>query len=270
MKKDGVSFWARLNATAVQGADGAAVCRVVLSDITERKLQEDEHELTAHLIVLVNTPGDFRECLSRLTASLQGWSECEAVGIRLRDGEDYSYYETCGFPSGFVHEESRLCVRGRAGNILRDTTGRPIIECMCGNILCGRFDPDKPFFTAHGSFWTNSTTALMIGTSELDQQARRRNRCNVAGYESVALIPLRTGDQVFGLLQFNDHRPNRFNPVRIAQFERMADSLAIALSRRQATEELGQREAERRAVLDATADGILAIDNHGKVISANR
>ena len=270
IKKDGASFWARLTATVVQDPDGTSVCRVVLSDITERKLQENEYELTAHLIVLVNTPGDFRERLSSLTSSLQGWSECEAVGIRLRDGDDYPYYETRGFPSGFVQAESHLCARGRKGQILCDTTGRPILECMCGNILCGRFDPDKPFFTARGSFWTNSTTALLANTSELDQQARRRNRCNIEGYESVALIPLRTGGQVFGLLQFNDHRLNRFTPVRIAQFERMADSLAIALSRRQATEELRQREVELRAVLDATADGILAIDNCGKVISANR
>ena len=38
-----------------------------------------------------------------------------------------------------------------------DGVGNPILECMCGNVICRRFDPSKPFFTDYGSFWTNST-----------------------------------------------------------------------------------------------------------------
>jgi diguanylate cyclase (GGDEF)-like protein/PAS domain S-box-containing protein len=38
----GDPFWARLEATAAQEADGGPMCRVVLSDITERKRAEDE------------------------------------------------------------------------------------------------------------------------------------------------------------------------------------------------------------------------------------
>ncbi len=44
VKPDGARFWAHLAATAVQAEDGALVCRVVLSDITERKRAEAEHE----------------------------------------------------------------------------------------------------------------------------------------------------------------------------------------------------------------------------------
>ena len=42
--------------------------------------------------------------------------------------------------------------------------------------------------------------------SEEERQTRTRNRCNSEGYESVALIPLKSGDDVIGLLQLNDHR----------------------------------------------------------------
>jgi hypothetical protein len=31
---------------------------------------------------------------------------------------------------------------------MRDLDGNPVLECMCGNVLCGRFDPALPFFTA--------------------------------------------------------------------------------------------------------------------------
>ena len=270
MKTDGAVFWVHLATVREQDSGGAPMCRIALSDITERKFLEDERELTARLITFINTPGDFHKRMSDLTASLQDWSGCEAVGIRLRDGDDYPYYETRGFLPGFVKAEKYLCAYGPDGQILRDGTDNPVLECMCGNILCGRFDPVKPFFTAHGSFWSNSTTALLAGTTEADRQARTRNRCNGMGYESVALIPLRSGDQVFGLIQFNDLRPNRFTPNLIDHFERMADSLAIALSRRQAEDALRESEERFRNLFQYHSAVKLIIDpDTGDIIDAN-
>jgi PAS domain S-box-containing protein len=257
VKMDGTAFWAHIAATVAQDADGTHVCRIVLSDITARKIREDARELRARLFVLLTTPGDFRERILALTASLQSWSGCEAVGIRLRAGDDYPYYETRGFPPAFVQAENQLCAYGPDGKILRDGADNPVLECMCGNILCGRFDPAKPFFTAHGSFWSNNTTALLASTTVADCLALTRNRCNGEGYESVALIPLRAGHQIFGLLQFNDHRPDRFTPGLVAHFERMADSLAIALSRRQAEEALRESEERHRRIIESSSDGFL-------------
>ena len=256
VKNDGTTFWAHLSCSTARDADSSPLFHIVISDITKRKFQEDERDLTARLIVLINTPGDFRKRMSELTVSLQGWSGCEAVGIRLQEGDDFPYFETRGFPPSFVEAEKHLCAYGPDGKILRDGKGSPILECMCGNILCGRFDAAKPFFTAHGSFWSNNTTALLASTTAADRQARTRNRCNGMGYESVALIPLRTGDQVYGLLQFNDHRPNRFSPVLIEHFERMADSLAVTLSRRQAEDALRASEERFRAVASSIPGAI--------------
>ncbi len=244
VKTDGTIFWAHLETSVSKDADGSIISHVVLSDITELKFQEDERELKAILVLSFDKPDYFPERMATLTASLQRWSGCEAVGIRLRDGADYPYYETRGFPPAFVHEENHLCAFDRDGELLRDRAGNPVLECMCGNILSGRFDPNKPFFTTHGSFWSNNTSSLLVTTTETDRQARTRNRCNSEGYESVALIPLRNNHQVFGLLQFNDHRPGRFTPVLIAHLERMADNLAIALSRMQAAEALQKMHDE--------------------------
>ena len=44
LRKDGVPFWARVEAVPAQGADGASVCRAVVSDITERKRAERAEE----------------------------------------------------------------------------------------------------------------------------------------------------------------------------------------------------------------------------------
>ena len=234
--------WLLTSKVPWRNIDGEIVGLVGIGhDITDRKQAEEAYELTARLIVMINTPGDFHELMSNLTTLLQSWSGCEAVGIRLREGDDFPYYETRGFPSEFVQLEKYLCAYDPDGNILRDGTGNPVLECMCGNILSGRFDPTKPFFTPHGSFWSNNTTNLLARTTDADRQARTRNRCNGEGYESVALIPLRSGQHVFGLLQFNDTRTDRFTPGLITHFEILAESLAIALLNRQA------QEAQRRS-----------------------
>ena len=270
VKKNGAIFWVHLDFIFALNVEGAPVLRVSLSDITERRSQDDERELTANLILLVNTPGDFRERMSNLTASLKGWSGCEAVGIRLRAGDDYPYYQTSGFPAAFVQAENYICAYDPDGKILRNDAGNPVLECMCGNILCGRFDPTKSFFTAHGSFWSNNTTVLLADTTEADRPAHTCNHCNSEGYESVALIPLRTGAQVFGLLQFNDHRPDRFTVDLIAHFERMADGLAIALSRRQTEEALRESKEYLDNLFNYANAPIIVWDTEFRITRFNR
>jgi signal transduction histidine kinase len=115
---------------------------------------------------------------------------------------------------------------------------------MCGNIICSRTDPALPFFTEGGSFWSNCTTELLASTTEEDRQARTRNRCNAEGYESVALIPLRSGDELIGLFQLNDRRRNQFTLQMIQFFEGLGASIGIALSRKQAEEEARKHSAE--------------------------
>ena len=218
--------------------------RAYLSDITERKRAEEERQISIEFLAMVNRSRGTRDLLQAATAFLQQRSGCEAVGIRLREGEDFPYFETRGFSQEFVSSENKLCVRDVSGNVIRDDRGKPIIECMCGNVICGRFEPSKPFFTTRGSFWSNGTTELLARTTDADRQSGTRNRCNGAGYESVALIPLRDGEERFGLLQLNDRRKGRFSAESIALWERLAGHLATAVSKFKAEEALRQSEKQ--------------------------
>ena len=113
----------------------------VFDDITERKLNEADREAMLALLRLANASNDTRELIRTVTAEMQGWSGCEAVGIRLQDGDDFPYYETRGFPAEFVQAENDLCARDANQELLRDSQGNAVLECMCGNILCGPFRP---------------------------------------------------------------------------------------------------------------------------------
>ena len=45
VKKDGAQVWAHIQATAAQDGESRRVCRVVLSDITERKQAEENSKI---------------------------------------------------------------------------------------------------------------------------------------------------------------------------------------------------------------------------------
>ncbi len=227
----------------------------IAEDITERKRAQQERETTIEFLRLVNESTGSRDLVRAATTFFQQQSGCEAVGVRLHEGEDYPYYEARGFPKEFVLAENSLCAKDSSGGIIRDSADNPVIECMCGNVIRGRFNPSKTFFTAHGSFWTNNTTELLASTTEADRQARTRNRCNGEGYESVALLPLRLGEQRLGLLQLNDRRKGVFSPEAINVWERLADHLAVALAKFRTEEALRESEQRYRSLFDNMLEG---------------
>jgi PAS domain S-box-containing protein len=236
---------------------------ILTLDISERKNEEFEKETISELYDLINTSPDLHSLLRSLLNCMKKWSRCEAVGIRLKDGDDYPYFATSGFSEVFVRLEKNLCNYDSFGNIEKDENGNPLIECMCGNIISERFDPSKSFFTTDGSFWSNCTTKLLSTTSDEDRQARTRNRCNGFGYESVALIPLRAGNETFGLLQFNDTRKGLFTPELIALYRKIADQIAISIARFNAEHALKNSHIRFRDLVENLDEMVFSINEDG-------
>jgi PAS domain S-box-containing protein len=236
---NGDPIWVTTRGEVVHDNAGQVVgLRGTVQDITERKAAEKERETTIEFLRMANESTNKQDLIDRAVGFFQRLSGCEAVGLRLAEGENYPYFLSVGFPQDFLLTENNLCSRDRAGEIIRDDVGNPVLECMCGNVICGRFDPEKSFFTASGSFWTNSTTELLASTTVADRQARTCNRCHGEGFESVALIPLRSGENRLGLIQLNDRRPGMLSPRKIAFWERIFGYLGVAIANFQAEEKL--------------------------------
>ena len=255
-RSDGQWRWLQLCSRPRRTSDGQILWDGSVHDITERKLTEQEREATIEFLKLVQKSSGTADLIHRSVTFFQRQSGCDAVGIRLRQGDDYPYCETRGFPPEFVLAENALCQRDQTGQLVRDCVGNPVIECMCGNVLCGRFDPAKPFFTAHGSFWSNCTTDFLSSTTDGDRQARTRNRCNGEGYESMALFPLRVGEVSLGLLQLNSRRKGMFSPQTIALWERLSGYLAVSLSSAKAQESLIASEETYRSLFENMLNGL--------------
>ena len=237
----------------------------LLLEIEERKRAEEERQTSVEFLQLVNESKNSADLIRTATFFFREKSGCEAVGLRLRDGDDYPYFEAHGFPEVFVLLENHLCEYNENGELIRDSAGDPVVECMCGNVIRGRLDPSKPFFTSNGSFWSNCTTELLAGTTEADRQARTRNRCNGEGYESVALIPLCMGEERLGLLQLNDRQQGRFSPAAIALWERLSGYLSVALTKFSAEEALRENYQRSNLLAETTAQ-LLASDSPQSVV----
>jgi PAS domain S-box-containing protein len=227
-------------------------------------------EASVELIRLIHESTSTEELLHSAVSFFKKQSGCEAAGIRLQEGHDYPYAETSGFPGTFVQLENSLCAKHPDGELIQDAHGRPVVECMCGNVIRGRFDASKPFFTHAGSFWTNSTTELLAITGEADRQGRTCNRCNRAGYESVALIPLRMGRERLGLVQLNDPRKCLFSVELVHLWESLADYLAVGLTKHRADEALRENERRYRTLFESANDMVSIHDLGGRFLEINQ
>ncbi|MCP4760769.1 MAG: GAF domain-containing protein [archaeon] len=200
--------------------------------ITEDKTSSLYRERIAKEICAeLNNFTDLTASLKLIMIKIQELANIDSISIRLKDGEDYPYYVYNGFDVSFIIHENSLCSKDKNGNTLYESDGKtPLLDCMCGNIIKGRTDPSFPFFTVKGSFWSNHTTELLKNTTEEDRQSNTRNFCNSSGYESVALIPIKSRGEIIGLIQLNDYNKNKFSIDLIEFLEMIGEQVGLAIN----------------------------------------
>ncbi len=216
-------------------ADGISV---IGKDITERNEFEMRERMSKTVLSLLNKQTSGKNAIMEIVDLIKQEINIDAVGIRIQENDDYPYYYSDGFSNSFVEGESHLCERDRDNDTILNHQGQPSMRCMCGAVLSGSINPSLPFFTLYGSFWTNSISDLLAESTGEIQTSIESNRCNSEGYESLALIPLRSNGSIIGLLQLNDIKKNFFSENMITFFEGISTSIGIALERIKINEKL--------------------------------
>jgi len=223
--------------------------RATLADLTRTQAREN---LARRTLELLNRMDDSRDPIREILDLIRSSTDFDAVGIRLRDGDDYPYYETTGFAPDFVTADCRPCDRSACWAPREGET--TALACLCGQVIAGQTDPSRPCFTPRGSFCTNDAAALATQETTTRALVPMRGRCIDGGYRSIALIPLRTGEETIGLLQINNRRANTFSSEQIQFLEDLASSIAIAWSRKKAQVERIAAARKLDAAFHATTE----------------
>jgi PAS domain S-box-containing protein len=222
------------------------VVKGVVIDISKIKQSENLEKLSNQILQRLNRSGKKENEIRDIIHLIKEYNDFEAVGIRIKEGNHYPYYETNGFTSNFIKRADHICGSNNKNSKSNLTSGINHFECMCGDILSGKTDPSLPFFTNSGSFWTNDLIDII--------KTNTRKECINQGYRSIALIPIRTNNEIIGLIQINDRRSDVFTFDVIRTLEAIGFSIGLSFAKDQAIKDL--ELSEKRYALAQTSANI--------------
>ena len=158
----------------------------------ERKSIEKRMMLERRVLGRLNQPHLDMAALGSVLTMVGDGLGLDRMGLRLRLGEDWPFHVSFGLSEAFLESANYLCARDDAGEMVRDRDGNPVLACLCGAILSRRTDASLPHFTEAGTFWCNSCPDLMEALPRVADCALVRDCCPVYGFESAALVPVRS------------------------------------------------------------------------------
>ncbi len=246
-------------------ANNHKIIQCNIRDITERIQTKKRQTLTSAILSILNRKNEWTRLVKDILKEIKKFTAFEAVGIRLKESEDYPYTESIGYSSQFIDKEHLLFARDQDGRIICDSNGKPESECMCGSIISGHTDLSLPFFTKGGSFWTNSKTELLASTLAKDYPFNNCSSCNLKSYISVALIPIYSGNEIIGLLQLNDKQPGRLTLELVQFLEEIGKTVGIAFKRMTIEKQIKDSEEKFRSISEQITDAIFLVDLAGTI-----
>ena len=218
----------------------------LISDITDRRRREQHAETGREVLRVLNEQGDLRSSIERILGVLGSRTGFDAVGIRLRDGDDFPYFAQAGFPEDLLERENSLADHDAGGAVCRDDDGSVRLEGICGLVISGKAGSNGPSFTAGGSFWTNDASELPHLPPAENSGHRFRHRCVHRGYSSMAVVPIRSTDGIVGLIHLLDRRKGLLTSDQVGLLEGIAAHIGTAITRKLANEGLLRNRARLR------------------------
>jgi serine phosphatase RsbU (regulator of sigma subunit)/CheY-like chemotaxis protein len=183
------------------------------------------------------------------------------AGLRLRLGEHWPLHVK------LREQTEHICTVGPDGEARRDTQGRLLFDCLCGDILNGVAIGGEGWATERGNFWTSAMSSTVEALGRTSEPGAARVCCTCGGCESVALIALRSEQEVIGLLQFADPQPGAMSAETVQQLEDIADSVGTALTRQRAEDAL-RKSAARVEAMRRVDEAVLAAQSLEEIAQA--
>ena len=194
--------------------------------------------------------------LKEFVKEVRKFSRCAAAGIRLLDDEGkIGYHSHEGFNQKIYESEKPISLES---------------DCyLCIDIMNGKIEPDLPFYTERGSFYTNCTRDFLAAISD-EEKLKTCSACRAFGYESIALIPVRSENRTLCLIHIADPQKDMIPLEIVDVLERVAMQLGMAIQRIWVEEKLEASRKTFHNIVEKNADGILVTDRQGVIRFVNK
>jgi two-component system NtrC family sensor kinase len=200
---------------------------------------EDIRDLDGRLLRLLIRPDPIADILPGVLRLLLEAADCDAVELHFREGNRLSRWAGRWRERRYFHFEILPALPWNGPR----PDAAPL-ERICLEVLAGKLDPAVPGATPGGSFRTGDTQRLpatRVGRRDLGRSASPPPD---AEFLSLAVVPLRAGEEAAGLLLLRSRARDAFGEETAAFFEAVAPTAAVVLAARDAQAALRERLKE--------------------------
>ena len=255
MRKDGSKLPVEVSLRAFD-VENRLFFQAIIRDVTERKEIERRINAMNALLNRFMKKTSRQDYLASVVNLLRAWAGSRCAGIRMLDGQGNIQYEShVGFGADFLDSENRLS----AGHH----------QCTCIRVVLGTPDEHEAECTSrHGSFVCNDLEAFL---GRLTEEGRKRYRgiCYHEGFRSLAVIPIRYQDEIFGVIHLADERAGVIAAKSVELIESMSPLIGEAICRFATEEALRLSEDHYRSLIESSADCIYQLNLAGEYLSMN-
>ena len=196
-----------------------------------------------------------QEYLEDVVRQIQGWSACRCVGIRLLNEKGAIPYESyTGFSKEFWESENEIIL------------GRD--SCVCTRVVTGKPEaPDLPHMTANGSFRCEDTACFAANLTG-PELSRYRGVCISSGFQSLAVIPIRYGDEISGAIHLADTKPSMIPDRLVELLEDSTFLIGEAIYKFQIRDRFRRSQQLLEKTFESLDDSVLVIDLKDRTVLA--
>jgi len=268
--KDGSYKIVAWNSTRLVSPDGSTAGMISVGRDVTRIRETERRQLTGlRVLEALNESPDSQTMIRNILQAVKELTGCDAIAIRVRQDDDYPYFEAEGVATDDLQCHSYLVPFDDGGEQQLASNGRPLLKAPYDHLVRGRFDPKLPWFTEAGSFWTNNILEL----GECDEAGHLReltnSSCVAANSASVAIIPLRSAGAVVGLLELGHRRENCFDAELVGYLEELASSVGVAVQRRMSEGALRRERNFSHSVVQNAQALIIGLDRDENITLFN-
>ena len=185
---------------------------------------------------------DFAREVSALVLDHAG---ADAVELRVTEGDKVFLAETTRGPARYFRFGVSDVQRGDKGKRIPCTPDDKPVEELYRNVSQGRFEPNLPYYTPTGVFWTGDALQTpLAGSVRAGGRPPANGSPRDAGYRSWVVAPFTVGGDEVGLLALKSRRKGFFSAAEAALYGGVAQNVGIAAADRRTHGRLRERVKE--------------------------